>query len=275
MNTRLLSRMNCIGILHIRGGLGNQLFQLSAFSFYSKELNFFPIIYDYDLTLSSRDNFYPQYRTFLYQNLFQNTSKPFILNRVQTFIVRQLIKYFPSFLILDRKSLDRIALGRRKLPRVFIVRDSFEEDRYPKMLGSHVIRSALIAPSLTTSRVESTTAVHIRVAGYESLSSLEKKRLISIVKSQLRHGFSRIDIYSDDKSVLFQELEFPPGVQINWPESLMPLTSPELLLTLAQYKTLITNGSSLARWANFLAILEFNQEFVNLKNTLSRNEEEG
>jgi hypothetical protein len=165
---------------------------------------------------------------------------------------------------MNEKRLMEILLEKRKLPHIFIVRDTFEVDCYVLEIGKDAIRNALTSEALPFSKTYFGVAIHIRIAGYNKLKSHEKVNLFSLLKHLMNQGCRSIDIFTDNIHELSRELIFPPDLKTVWPEILSPLSPPELLLKLSQYDYLITNGSSIARWANYLACSTSQQVFVNL-----------
>lgn len=253
------------GVLHIRGGLGNQLFQLSALSYYSKYLKFQPIIYDFDLTLSQRDRYFPQYQNFNFKNFFDASCPPIIMTKIQGFLFRQFLKLPIQGLILDIQAMDDLLVNGKKPPYFFILRGSFEEDRFPLDIGAFEISRALSTNVQLPTKELSEVAIHIRVSGYGELSVSERRALYRVSERLVYLGHKRIDIYSDDVPTLVGKVPLKEGLIANWPEEHSQLSPPELLRALARYNILVSNGSSISRWANYVANASKNQIFINIK----------
>ena len=113
-----------MGILILRGGLGNQLFQLSGGLYFQKRLSFQCLIYDFDLRLSSRDNFLPRYQNLnLHEtefDVFRYISKSIMLRVIQiSWGLSQRIDFIP---ILNESSL---LDSKIEIPSIFFISDNF------------------------------------------------------------------------------------------------------------------------------------------------------
>lgn len=260
------NKLRRIGILHMRGGLGNQLFQLSALAFYSKYLNFRPLIYDFDLTLSERDDYYPKYRHFDFNQLFGHSRQPIVFTEFQSLLMRQILKLPVQKVVLNGQIMDNLITKRETPPYFFIIRGSFEEDRFPLELGNLSIFNTISSyktPSLARS---ANVAIHIRVSGYGELSSMEVNNLYKISERLAELGHNEVDIYSDDIPALLGKVRIKEGLVANWPENQIKMDSPQLLTALAKYSILVSNGSSISRWANYFACTHHNQHLIKIGN---------
>lgn len=258
-----------IGILHLRGGLGNQLFQLSALAYYSKSLNFQPLIYDHDLTLVKRDHYFPQYQYFCFRNLFLGAWPPIVLTRFWRFIIRQLLKLPIRNLVLNQQTMDRLVREGGTPPFIFFIRDSFEDDFFVSTLSSIDISKTLSFSDPSPIIRQSEVAIHIRISGYGEMSDDEKENLYRISEHLVSMGVKTIDIYTDSISALIESITLKQGLLVNWPEREIELSPPMLLQALSNYRILITNGSSIARWANYFSLTKQEQVFINFKKSTS------
>jgi hypothetical protein len=241
------------GVLWIRGGLGNQLFQISALAYYSRRLNFIPLIYDGDLWLSKRDDYYPQYRKLRLSKWFSINQVPRTLSKFEGMALRKFIRFSNRhfiFSIVDFKGLS----GKERLPKFFIIRDSFEDDFFPRQLSRESLKdtydSACEFKSLGA--LKSQVALFLRVEGYEPLTKAGLKRIQDISEALYLDGIVTFDVYSDTPNKIRSTLEKILRQKLYWPEKDFRLDGPLLLRELTRYKLLITNGSSLSRWAKYL-----------------------
>ena len=170
------------GILHLRGGLGNQLFQLSALAQFSRELGFIPVIYDKDLFLSERDDFFPQYRKLDTSSWFSNELSPKTLPKYVSRIFQIFMKFLPSKVILKEQDL-LSANNSRDLPRIFFIRGTFEDQRYiddslKSALKTTFERLSVGEQCITSSK---NVALHIRVAGYPALTPAQLQNIKDLI----------------------------------------------------------------------------------------------
>lgn len=243
-----------IGILHLRGGLGNQLFQLSSLAYYSAKLNFIPLIYDADLYLSDRDNNFPQYRHLQITNWFRDGRTPRVIPIKLAPLIRLLLRSISSESIANESFLNS-ANKTGDLPRLFFIRDTFENKKYVdslpldslKVTLSKLVSEVKLPPSFGP------VAVHIRIAGYPLLSKHQEESLVLTLEKLRRDGISQVDVYSDSIPAIKPLLSRIDFIQLNFPESVRLLNPTELLFALCSYKILICNGSSIARWGAYLS----------------------
>lgn len=253
------------GILKLRGGLGNQLFQLSALAYYCKKLNFIPIIFDADLYLSQRDTYYPQYKKVYLSEWFENGKLPKVLpkslNRISSFVFLRVLKL---------RNLGESVLATTskvsELPYFFIIRDTFENDLYFNSLSKEALNSTLesLHEMIKLKENSVVVAIHIRISGYPKLTEAQLQNLGDCIMKLHGQGHRFIDVYSDNIESLDYLSQYKELVSFNFPERNNQFDAVRLLHTLSDYDMLICNGSSLARWSNCLAMLRSKQVFVRL-----------
>lgn len=254
------------GVLWIRGGLGNQLFQLSALAYYSHRLNFIPLIYDGDLWLSKRDGYYPQYRKLRLSKWFSINQFPRALSKFEGMALRKFIGFTNGnfvFSIVDLKGLSE----KENLPKLFVIRDTFEDDFFPKQLSIESLKDTYDSTCEFESLgiLKSQVALFFRVQGYEPLTKVGLKRIQVLSEALYLDGVVTFDVYSDTPNKIHSTLEKILKQEIYWPEKDFRLDGPQLLRELTRYKLLITNGSSLSRWAKYLKSAD-SPESLNLIN---------
>lgn len=243
-----------IGILHLRGGLGNQLFQLSSLAYYSAKLNFIPLIYDADLYLSDRDNNFPQYRYLKITNWFRNNRTPRALPLKLAPLFRLLLRHISSELVVNESFLNS-ADKSVDLPRLFFIRDTFEDRRYVDSLPLYSLNVTLsnLANKVNLPLGLAPVAVHIRIAGYPTLSVSQEESLVLTIENLHKNGLAQLDVYSDSIPAITPLLSRLDFIQLNFPERARTLNPIELLFAFCNYKILICNGSSIARWGIYLS----------------------
>ena len=241
------------GVLWIRGGLGNQLFQIAALAYYSHKLDFIPLIYDGDLWISKRDNYYPQYRKLRLSKWFSMNRLPRSISKIEGMALRKFMALTNNRFVFSRLDLDGIS-EQEELPKFFIIRDTFEDDFFPKQLSLESLKDTFhsIHEFESFGVLNSQVGLFLRVEGYEPLTKSGLKRIRNLSEALYLDGFITLDVYSDTPSKLHPSLERILRQKIYWPEKDSRLDGPQLLRELTRYKLLITNGSSLSRWAKYL-----------------------
>ena len=251
------------GILWVRGGLGNQLFQIAAIAYYSRKLNFIPLIYDGDLWLSERDDYYPQYRKLRLSKWFSMNQFPRSLSKLEGMALRKLIAFTGRHFIFSMIDLKSVS-NKDPLPRFFVIRDSFEDDFFPQQLSIESLRDTYdSAREFNSSGISnSQVALFLRVEGYPPLTKAGLKRIQILSEALYLDGIVTIDVYSDTPSKIQSSLEKHLRQTLCWPEQNFRLNGPQLLRELTRYKLLITNGSSLSRWAKYLKSTDLPESLI-------------
>jgi hypothetical protein len=261
---KLLLGREPLGILWARGGLGNQLFQLSALSVFSKELGFIPLVFAGNLK-SARDEFKPQYKNLGIESLFSKSSCKISLSDNTEYFIRFIYHIFNKFSkdkILDESSL--IGLSRVDIPRLFFLQDYFESRHYPDCLTDDSLIS-LISSFPVTSASKSTLLeegedftlmIHVRLTDANqksnNLAYFERvqKSLLGCLDLQ---ALSSITVYSDDIPESKRLLsDFFPEIPKVFPEETLPLSAVNLLSAFMNYDIVIASRSTLCWWACYL-----------------------
>lgn len=275
------------GILWIRGGLGNQLFQISALSHFSDQLDFIPIIHPHNVR-QARDQYHPQYRCLQIEELFSSTRRKVhpsdSLELIIFLIYRILRKFIPSA-IYNESRLKKTTIS--DLPRLFFIQDYFESQEYPDYISKDVLQrlvwNDLQNESITESRKnfksEYLTMIHIRLT--DSPNKTINNNLYKQIESFLTQSDSfrratSLDIFSDDIALAKELLkDIFVSIHKNYPEESITLPSSTLLRKFIQYNCIIASKSTLSWWACYLSSrLSFKQVviFADFDSTLMRPE---
>ncbi len=263
---KLLFRKERFGILWARGGLGNQLFQISALSFFSKSLDFNPLIYSGNL-LSERDFLKPAYTSLLFESLFNKEKSTLIpsktLEKFLKLAYRLCIKYLHNRIYNETrlKSLD----GSIVQPyRLFFIQDYFEDQKYPNSFSDAVLQKLIspIAtyfkkPSLRTSSPDFfKVALHLRLMDSHNRSDNPqhlKKIKNAIENLRCEKGEIQIEIFSDDtilaRKLASEHLEGFPYVLI---EENKKLSAVEMMAKFIDYECILASSSSLCWWSCYI-----------------------
>jgi hypothetical protein len=238
-----------IGILLLRGGLGNQLYQISALSYYSNKLDFIPLIYDFDISSVSGS-----YSEVGIDRWFTANNRPFILRGSLKLLFRVFLSINRRWSICQfwtERSLEAAAF---KIPNVFLIRDSFQNCRYPLSLPKEFEKHFFIQDfDKHLGSTSNVVAMHIRLTDFLPENPFDADYYIDSLSNISKFPVERIDCFSDDinhaKSLVSGILK----CNVEWPEDKEFLSSVEFLEAFSQYDHIIASRSSLCWWASFLA----------------------
>lgn len=262
----LLFRKKRFGILWARGGLGNQLFQISALSFFSKSLHFKPLIYSGNL-LSKRDLFKPAYTSLLIESMFHEEKPTLIPSKTLEKFLKIAywfcIKYSRNR-IYDEAQLKFLDGSKVRTHRLFFIHDYFEDQKYPNSLSNEVLQK-LISPivayfkkaSLRTSSPDLfKVALHLRLTDSHNRSDNPqhlKKIKDAIENLRSEKGDIQIEIFSDDtilaRKLANEHLDRYPYVLI---EENKKLSAVEILVKFSHYDCIIASSSTLCWWSCYI-----------------------
>ena len=252
------------GILWVRGGLGNQLFQISALSFFSKQLNFSPIIHPHNLR-QARDEFTPQYRNLGVQGLFNLKKQNNNLSPDLEFILRcvyRVYSKYASFAIYTESKL--LNSSEYSMPRLFFIQDYFQSREYPDHLSNDSLNKLVRSLPISNSHANSeyncpgrvSAMLHLRLTD-SHFKNNNRSRLLSLEaimrKNQIVEKISKLDVYSDDLPLAKELLKgFFISTLINYPEEFEKFSSSTLLEKFMQYECIVASNSTLSWWACYL-----------------------
>jgi hypothetical protein len=249
MVTQKQSKKKCFFFL--RGGLGNQLFQIYSLREKAIEKDFDVVFCDLDVRLNPRDG-----GGALGLNLMYSESEP----HTQFMQVSRFIEYVLRFYRSRRVSFLRMPIVNldhtMDLPanRYFIANGFLQEDLsflckvnfQPPMNLSDFIKL-----DETRARV----ALHIRAT--DSFVKSEMALTCTYYKNALRSlpiaDKSHIDVYSDDTHFARSVCEKVGSYTFNYVEEHAALTSLELLANMSSYDLIVCSKSTLAWWAAIFA----------------------
>lgn len=279
---RLIISRERFGILWARGGLGNQLFQISALSFFSKTLDFCPLIHPCNLR-KERDFFKPQYRELGVEELFvlgkQKIDPSPTLELILRIVYQIYSRYFRSTIYNESQ-----LLKSSSTPRLFFIQDYFESQEYPDQLSNESLKS-LIRDSVNSksgstlydnNSDQNSAMIHIRLTDAHSKAS-DKNRFVKmekvLKKLKLTKKISELHVYSDDITVAKELLkDFFVLIPKHYPEEVGSFSSSVLLVRFLRYDCIMASNSTLSWWACYLrsrlstketVILgDFNQELM-------------
>ena len=261
---KLLFSKERFGILWTRGGLGNQLFQVSALSFFADYLVFSPIIHPCNLR-QARDEFNPQYRNLRIESLFssgkQKVDPSPVLELILILMYRVCSKFF-SFMVYNERKL--VQTSATSIPKFFFIQDYFESKEYPDRLDTMSLNCLMSGVSegkigsrpSGNFRNEFSAMMHIRLTDSHTKVS-DNKRFQNMETSLKQMDFAKqistLDIYSDDIPLSKELLEGTfDSIQKFYPEEFVKLSPTVLLGRFIQYDCIIASNSTLSWWACYL-----------------------
>lgn len=261
---RLIISRERFGILWARGGLGNQLFQIAALSFFSKTLDFSPLIHPYN-SRQDRDFSKPQYRALGVEALFvagkQKIDPSPTLELILRIIYRVYSKYFFSAIYTESKLLNS---SSSSMPRLFFIQDYFQSQEYPDQLNDKSLKN--LVRNFPDSKSQRTlynnnsgrnpAMIHIRLTDSHSKATDKSRFLkmeIILNKLKFTKKISELHIYSDDLTVAKELLkDFFVLIPKHYPEEFETFSSSVLLARFIQYDCIMGSNSTLSWWACYL-----------------------
>jgi hypothetical protein len=245
-------RKICIFIL--RGGLGNQLYQLSALAFMANKLDFIPFVYEYDLRSARRNGYGASYRVFNFDSWFPESRKIRVLEGIEEYLVRVFLsmnRRFKTPTVLTEIDFENEVMLTK---RFVLIRGSFQNKKYPMNLPETFLDSFFPKNLRAAFRFESgSVAVHIRLTDFLPENPFDfnyYKRALEVAASTTG---SRFECYSDDIGMAIKLLDFPIGATVNWPEEERMLKPEYFLYQFSRYKVIIASKSSLCWWASYIS----------------------
>lgn len=252
-----------IGIFILRGGLGNQLFQLSALAYYAKKIGFIPVIYTRYLGQNTGDGKRPAFESLNAERFFSCDNKlrkaSGLVRLAITLHIALLRRSNPNFAVKGMEIEQKLS---KVFGHIFYIRGYFENKVYPENLKSTELLGLLDVPSkinplMNKANHSNQILIHLRFT--DSLTPSDSRRNIFdysklLTELQKKHEFLLVDCFSDD---IKKAKNFLAPIQnrfkINFPESNYKLKSPQLLDVISQYKNIISSDSTLIWWACFIA----------------------
>lgn len=241
--------------VHLRGGLGNQLFQLTAGTHYAVKFDTSLRLDDSAIIRHKDKRRRSWLRMIDVQNIFANTRIDWI--RISTAYLNgsRFGNSFSKFDLLEESQLRELI----KPPRNIHVRDWFQSKDYlPKEKMklengdfSNVREFALELIREKTQQSDA-TAIHIRLGDFKKTEwgmltpSWYQRALRKI--SQI--GITKVDCFSDDIAEAIILLEpLRANIKFNFIEANNELLPHELLLLMSKYKYFVSSNSTLSWWA--------------------------
>jgi hypothetical protein len=239
--------------LFIRGGLGNQLFQLSGALFHAKRLSANLIVNETALINHSdftRKNWVSELDL---SNFLENNDIEWVSSKRFNVGFRRR-KY--------QEISEEALLTLTKIPTNLSLRGWFQTSYFPLnlKLGTNALTPKLLSSEVKCfvediSKTVNLAGIHMRFGDFAATSwGVLSREWYERAFNELDNlGISHVHIYSDEISVAEKLLlEIPHHFSYSFPESRGDFLPHELLWVMRQYKTFISSNSTLSWWASFL-----------------------
>jgi len=252
-----------VGVLLIRGGFGNQLFQIAGLHYFSQLLNFIPIVCDLEKMAAA-----PQGRT---KELDSIVSENQVLSR-HLYCLSRLEVFFTRGLLRLLKSLKRLRVMHEEafystkitsLPNLFFIQDYFQKPTYIQSFSKECLSTAkqlLVNETIPQELVHSKglrCLIHIRLTDSHDRSDtfLSETTLRKIFQKLIRdRDVISIDCISDDllgAQTLLKSIGLDRGIEFL--ENSRRFEALELLHLKSKYDFIISSRSTLCWWGCFLS----------------------
>lgn len=265
----------------IRGGIGNQLFQIAALSYLARNFGCVPIVNDYDLSLSSRDKYQSQFRSLnLYDWFDWGNNLRLPNNYFQKILLRFFWRYTKNSKLIPIMSDDDLGSICSKHENslasksendkslnldfdvskgLFFLNGSFQDPKYvldlPKFNTCLLLDvDEKIFQSEINANKES-VAIHVRLTDFTN-NLFEYKENIQSGLNKIGNKFHLFDWYTDDLQTsrkLLSSIQAIPSANFRFPDEFTDFDGTTLLKRLSTYSNYIPSQSSICWWAFFLA----------------------
>ena len=236
--------------LALRGGLGNQLFQVAGGIHYAKEFNSTLSVDDSAL----RKHPDPTRRNWIkkiHLNNFFSTDVKIDFRKIY------LPQPMENFRLSRRSSFseEQIIQASRFAPRMRIS-GYFQNSRYIRIADLQSV--ADVKRPLLNSISDNSAGIHIRLGDYLAHDwALPMAYYEEAIDVMLEYRCTQIHVYSDSPTIVQQFLKDKfPTVRFEFPESENVLNPLELLYRLSSYRRFISSNSTLAWWSSVINISE-------------------
>ena len=240
-----------IRIFLLRGGFGNQLFQIAGISHFSRINNFNVIFCDSDVRLNPRDRINRNSLDIDFSSWFSPDISIYKSSKFLNHVVRVLrSKKLQTFSLEEIHSVD---LDRRRMSKILFLSGYMQESIY----ADSIEKENLVIPfQKETLPLIKKVAIHMR--GKDGLKQESMRLDLNYYQNALEQlGIEpnvQIDVYSDDSKYSRQMCSEIRGFRFNFPEEEFCYTPEVLIAELTQYEYLIGSKSTLSWWASYLSV---------------------
>lgn len=238
-------------IFFLRGGLGNQLFQILSLLEISKRENFKIIFSDVDVRKNPRDMNGAAAFKLQFAPIIEDSNQVFKTSSLLDFVLRIIRSNKISKLSLHNINFDEETSGTNRL--VFTGNGYLQNPKNTSELLSKYVPINLSQYDAVDQKSE--IAIHIRATdSLENIAMSINDTFYQNALGAITAGkSSKIDVYSDDLNFAKKLCAKLGDHHFKFIEENHSLEAIELLATISNYKTIVSSKSTLCWWACFFA----------------------
>jgi hypothetical protein len=239
-------------IFLLRGGLGNQLFQIAGMANLSKNNNYDVVFCETDVKKNPRDKQGAAALDFNVEAWFGEQISVYRSSRIVDLFIR---------LIRNRKvwkfSLQTINVDLALVDSdvaIATMQGYLQSPQYPRAIPTKILMETFKQREVQSINSD-LLAIHIRARDGLQFSAMALS--LNHYRAGLMHvgagPESKIDVFSDDVSYAKSFCDQLGNFNFNFPEIALELSPTELLLKLASYNKIISSKSTLCWWSAYIA----------------------
>jgi hypothetical protein len=251
-------------ILEIQGGLGNQLFQLSALKAFCEDNERFPCIDLYRLWTAKAPRTF-DFDFYLLNKIFGNLGVR-VLNPIKPNALTKLQKsFFSRINLFNKDKFKSIEVGYQSDPtlgkRVNRIQGYFQSYlyadrvRWKEILCQEFFGSSQYQKLLGKLQAQNPMALHVRGQDY----LIDKSGIGTLSRTYFKLGIEKLNavgeniwVFTDDFEYAQELLKECPG-NFYFPDSVNSLTPMESMMLFSKAKKLLLSNSTFAWWAGYLS----------------------
>ena len=244
-------------VFHLRGGLGNQLFQATAASYYAEKFQTLAILNDSSI-IRHTDKDRQTWLRHIDINLLFGTDRIAWQNPTLSRLGRVLSASRTQNSMWDEESMKLLS----GVSNTVHVSDWFQNSSYAKrVFPKYVLLEPMDVRKVVREQIEiieeseKLGAIHVRLGDFKQTpwGVLSADWYVGALARMLEvKNLEKIDCYSDEVGEAREILKpLANRVDIRYPEENLRLQPHELLWSLSKYKSYVSSNSSLSWWASF------------------------
>ncbi|CAB4757393.1 unannotated protein [freshwater metagenome] len=241
-----------IRIFLLRGGLGNQLFQIAGMASLSKSKNFYVVFCETDVKKNPRDKQGAAALSFDVESWFSEQNSVCKSNKIMDFLIRVLRSEKVRKFSLKNINAD-LAIKYSEIT-IATIQGYLQSAKFPMAISADIIKETFHQETDELINPES-VAIHIRAQ--DGLQNSAMVLGLSYYRDGLMHvganSESSIDVFSDDILYAQSFCAQLGNFSFNFPEIDLELSPTDLLLKLASYNKIISSKSTLCWWSTYIA----------------------
>lgn len=239
-------------IFLLRGGLGNQLFQIAGMARLSENNNFDVVFCETDVKKNPRDKQGAAAFDFNVEAWFGEQISVYRSNRLFDLLIRLIRNKKVRKFSLQNINVD-LALVDSNVA-IATMQGYLQSPQHPRAISTKTIMETFKQREVQSINTDS-LAIHIRAMDGLQYSAMALS--LNHYKAGLMHvgagSESKIDVFSDDVSYAKSFCDQLGNFNFNFPEIDLELSPTELLLKLASYNKIISSKSTLCWWSTYIA----------------------